>query len=309
MGTRGLAQVHRFKADIRFCLLCSIACILALSGIVTTIGPAQAHRCTNLPVSGPNPLSAIDPTIAIRIDINSDPPGITSIPGSGEYAAGELVRLSAPAIVEDIIKTGVQYRFVRWKLPNGETMSMANLSVMVNESGTFTADYDTYYQLSLKSNYPKVDQTSWYAAGSTAEYSLAQEKAPMPGIPGFLGGFKKATNPQDTHLMDGPYTVNITWTDDYTMPLLIITVVLLLVIGLIVFSMFRRHRTRGQAAPAPEVKELPQPQVQDTAVTEVHVIEEIPTAPPAAKPNFCPDCGDPVTERENFCAKCGRKLI
>ena len=308
MGARGVRQVHRFKGALRS--IYTVTCILALAGVVATIEPAQAHSGTNLPVIASNPFADSDQATAFRIDVNTDPPGITDLAGSGEYATGELLRLSAPVTVDDIIKPDVQYRFAGWKLPNGETMGMANLSVIVSAPGTFKANYGTFYLLTLKSYDPKVDKTSWHIAGSTSEYNLDQDQVPLHGFWGLLGGFNKAINAEGTHRMDAPYAVNIIWAANYTIPMIIIIAVVLLCIGLLIFFSRSSYRKIRQGAVAALVKK-PQSAVQVTAVTEVYPDEGAPAArpAPASKPNYCPYCGNPLHEDDKFCIKCGRKLM
>jgi len=210
-------------------------------------------------VSENNNLAYFDYAPAVLMEVNTDPSGVAQLPGSGWHAIGDVFNSSAPSPIDSNSQPGVQYRFKQWRLPDGSTSPNKDLVFTVSTPGAITAVYDTYYLLTLSSDYPPVTDTSWYLKGSNATYGLSLQEAPMMGFWGFLGGKLRPINDSGTHLMDTPFTQKITWSRDYTIPIIIIVIALLVIAGVGYFAYRRRGVpvTRRRAAPkaeAPEAK-------------------------------------------------------
>jgi hypothetical protein len=193
-----------------------------------------------------------------RLTFATNPPGITQLTGSGWYKADYDLRTSAPAEV-NASTAGTQYRFSSWVLPTGETSNDDNLNFTVSAPGTVTANYDTYYLLTLNSKYGSVGGGTWYKAGSPAQWSLDSQEVPMPGVLGSLGGRLRAVSQSGTQIMDGPKSVNIVWNPDYSRPILFFAL-LALGIGLGVFFGTRRKHAPPAPVPAGPAQALPPPQ-------------------------------------------------
>jgi len=251
------------------------------------------------------------------INVTTDPPHITNDPllqRSLDYALDSVFQSTAPGTVDPTSNTGTKYQFKQWSLPDGTSSPGKALTYTISAPGTFTAVYDAYYLLTLSSDNPTFNESAWYKSGTNVNYSFAISEAPMPGFCGFLGGKVKAVNPTGTHLMDGPYTQKITWNNDYTIPLIIILVILLVIGGLIFFA-FRRTWSKGTRAAIPVVDPLTR-QATAAPLDATRVItvrsaakEENSTSEKEhAESNFCPKCGSTVDKDASFCKKCGAKV-
>jgi len=195
------------------------------------------------------------------IDLETDPPNLVSLTGSGWYKEDYTLRVSAPEEVDVEDEPGTRYRFSYWWLPNGDTVSQEDLGFTVSEPGSCIANYDTYYLLTLTSPYGEAEGTAWYKAGSQAEWDMASHEVRMSGILGFFGGKLKALKYSGTKTMDGPATVTVEWEPDYTMPAILIPLaILLLVLGS--YGLYRLWRgPQPMPVPmAPPLQAMPPPQ-------------------------------------------------
>lgn len=222
------------------------------------------------------------------IEIKTEPPQIAKPAGSDWYKGGDTLRTSALAEVEGT--EGTQYRFAHWLLPNGEKIYDGDLNLTVSTSGSANAVYDIYYKLTVTSLYGGAEGGDWYKAGSVAQWGIASDEIPMPGILGFFKGKLKPDNPSGTHVMDGPKAVSITWQPDYTMPFIIIPLVLLLT-GLAAFGLYRLWRG-PQPKPAPMVPHIQPPPAPSTTVVMIGDTSK----------------GSPHTTREQLMEKFGELL-
>jgi hypothetical protein len=170
------------------------------------------------------------------IDFETDPVGIASLGESQWYAAGDLLSTTAPAQIEGT--TGTQYRFSYWLLPNGNRVIGGSLSWTVSAAGKVSATYDTYYLLTVTSPNGQVAGGGWYKAGTTAQWSVTPPEVRMSGILGFFRGKLKVASSSSTVLMDGPRTVTVNWSPDYTMPAVLIFLLVLFVAG-VAFGVYR----------------------------------------------------------------------
>lgn len=186
----------------------------------------------------------------VYIQTASEPPGATQPPGAGYYLVGSNFSSAAPGTIETDIQNGKKLVFREWKLPDGTTRPTTNLGFTVNQGGTVTASYDTYYQLTLKSDYPPIDERSFEPAGSTATWNLSLHAVPMLGFWGFLGGVQSPLNASGSQLMTGPSTVQILWGPNYTMPIIAIVILLLVIAGLI----YLIYRLRAKPATRPATR-------------------------------------------------------
>jgi hypothetical protein len=252
----------------------------------------------------------------VHIGTSSDPSGLTQPPGAGFYAVGNYFSSTAPSTIDSDIQNGIKYVFREWKLPDGSTLPTRDLAFAANQGGTATAAYDTYYLLTLKSDYPPIEERSWELKDSTATYDLALKEVPMEsGFWAFLGGTISPVNSRGTQNMSGPSTVEILWKPNYMVPIIAIVVTLLVIAG-VIFFVLRRKGAGVSAVPATTVAQVPQPPAVDTeaakitpAVTATVEKKALTEAESTDEPNFCPKCGAPVEKDAVFCKKCGKKLV
>ena len=194
------------------------------------------------------------------VDLKTDPPQIASLTGSNWYKEGSVLRSTASAQIEGT--TGTQYRFSYWLLPTGEKSTDEDLSWTVNAPGKVIATYDTYYQLIVTSPEGKVDGSGWYKAGTAAKWSVNPPEVPMSGILGFFRGKLKPDNATGTEVMDSQKTVTVTWYPDYTMPAVLISLLLLFLIA----AIFGVRRLLYPPPPKPAVAPAPPAPVPPTIV-------------------------------------------
>lgn len=187
------------------------------------------------------------------IDFETDPMGITSLGASMWYVQGDSLSTTVPAQVERA--TGTQYRFSHWLLPNGNRVTGGSLSWTVSAAGKVIATYDTYYLLTVTSPNGQVEGGGWYKAGTTAQWSVTPSQVPMSGILGFFRGKLKADSSSSTVLMDGTKKITVTWSPDYTMPAILIFLLVLFIIGV----SFGVYRLLHPPAPKPTVPAVTPP--------------------------------------------------
>jgi hypothetical protein len=196
------------------------------------------------------------------IELKTEPSKAGQLPGSGWYKEGYTLRTSAPDQVNDSNTKGVQYRFAYWKLPTGETISNKDLSLTVSAPGSCTAYYDTYYQLTIISPYGEAMVNEWYKAGSEAQWSKENTQVKMQNFLGIFGGKLNAVNPTGTTMMDSPKTVTIEWQPDYTMPFIMIPLIIVLLVlgGYGLYLLLRSLQPKPAPAPPPYYPYMPPPQ-------------------------------------------------
>jgi zinc-ribbon domain/Putative Ig domain len=249
----------------------------------------------------------------VLIETGSNPAGIAQPSGAGFCVVGSNFNTTAPSPIDGSGQQGVKYLFKQWTLPDGSTNPNRDLLFVVGNAGKVIAGYDTYYLLTVVSDYPAVTESSWELKDSTATYDLALRDVPIPNFWGAIGGMMKPVNGSGTHLMTGPGTVKIAWTNDYTVPIIIIVVIVLLVVGLVVFLTLRRKKPGASAVSSASATQSP-PSASEAGKTastaavtdEKTVLHETGSSD---RPNFCPNCGAPVDKDAEFCKKCGTKLV
>jgi hypothetical protein len=225
----------------------------------------------------------------VYITTASDPPGKAQPPGTGYYAVGSNFISTAPSTIESDIGNGIKYVFWEWQLPDGTTRPNVNLAFTVNQGGNVLAKYKTYYQLTLHSEYPAINETTFEPAGGTATWNLSLHAVPVEsGFWAFLGVTQTPVNASGQQIMNGPSTVEIMWRPNYLPAIIAIVIILLVIAGLV----YLIYRLRGRTRPA----------------TGTGVKEASSKAKKSASKNFCPKCGTPVDKDAGYCGKCGKKL-
>jgi len=204
-------------------------------------------------VTDTNNLAYFDYAREVNITTGSSPSGLTSPPGAGFHAVGSFFSSTAPGTVETDIQAGKKYVFKQWRLPDGTTRPTRDLSFVVNQGGAVIAEYDTYYQLTLHSEYPPINETSFELANSTATWNLSLHAVPMQGFWGFLGATQSPVNASGQQVMTGPSTVEIQWRYNYTMPIVAIVILLLVIVGLIFLIRWLRSKPAAKTEPTKAV--------------------------------------------------------
>jgi hypothetical protein len=194
----------------------------------------------------------------VFIQTASEPAGTTQPPGAGFYTVGSVFTSTAPGTIETDIQNGIKYVFREWKLPDGTTRPFNDLVCTVNQGGTATAAYDTYYLLALKSDYPPIDERSWEPKGSTATWNLSLHAVPVEGgFWRFLGVTQTPVNPSGQQLMNGPTTVTILWTPNYLPAIIALLVTLLVIAGVVYLVYWLRSRPAARPVTRPAPRKAP----------------------------------------------------
>ncbi len=89
-----------------------------------------------------------------------------------------------------------------------------------------------------------------YKAGTQATWSVINDKVPMEGLLGFFQGKYKAVMPNGAETMNQPKEVTVIWEADYTLPYILIPLVILVIIMAIIGLYFLLRRTQPKLAPA-----------------------------------------------------------
>jgi len=201
-------------------------------------------------VSEASPDATFDYTPEYYLDLKTDPSQIATLTGSDWYEEGSTLRATAQAQIEG--EAGTQYRFSHWLLPTGEKVEDVDLSWLVSASGKVTATYDTYYLLTVTSPQGEVDGGGWCKAETIAEWSVNPPEVPMSGILGFFRGKLKPENASGDEFMDAPKTIDIAWNPDYTMPAILISLLILFLagVGFGIYRLVRPPQPKPVAAPA-----------------------------------------------------------
>jgi hypothetical protein len=192
------------------------------------------------------------------VGTSSNPDGIAQPTGAGYYTMGSYFSGTTPGTIESTDQEGIRYVFREWQLPDGSKSPGVSLTFPVSQAGTATAEYDTYYLLTLKSDYPPINESSWEKSNSTATWNLSLHAVPMESpFWAFLGGTISPVNPSGSHVMTSPSTIQILWKPNYTGPILAVAIALLVIIGLIILISRLRSRPAEKRAAGESEEEAP----------------------------------------------------
>ncbi|MGA2971106.1 MAG: zinc ribbon domain-containing protein [Candidatus Bathyarchaeia archaeon] len=211
----------------------------------------------------------------------TDPDGITDVTGGGWYKAGTGVQTNqVPTTVPG--SAGTQYAFKGWEV-DGAAQSGNGISLTMDKPHTAVAKYETQYQLLIDSPYGNPKGQGYYAAGSTAAFSVTTPWGfPMQQIFVNWQGDYTGTSPQGSTTMDKPKVIHAVWSTSYV-PLIAVVIV-----GLAVVAGFLFWRKRK--GPAPEKKPTP-----SAGGAEAEGVK-------------CASCGTENLADQKFCTNCGEKL-
>jgi hypothetical protein len=215
------------------------------------------------------------------LTVVTDPAGITDVTGGGWYKAGTSVQTNqVPTTVPG--PSGTQYAFKGWEV-DGAAQSGNGISLTMDKPHNAVAKYETQYQLLIDSPYGNPQGQGYYAAGSTATFSVTTPSGfPVQQIFVRWEGDYTGTSPQSSVTMDKPKVIHAVWSTSY-IPLIAIAVVALAAVAAFLFW-------RKRKGPAPETK--PTPGADEAASESLK----------------CASCGTENPAGQKFCTNCGEKL-
>jgi hypothetical protein len=232
----------------------------------------------------------------VQLAVSTDPPGVTQVSGDGWYRVGSAAQIGqVPGELSG--SAGTKYVFKGWTVDN--VLQSGNpITVTMDKPHTVLATYETQYQLIVDSQYGDPKGTGYYAAGSTATFSVTTPVGVViqQVFTGWDGDFT-GTSPTGSITMDKPHNVHANWTTSYFQLYLIVGVLaaIAVVAGLLLW-----RRRAGMAAP--ETKPTPPATGEPEQPTE-----EVP--PPSDDIVPCPSCGTAVPVGQTYCQNCGTKIV
>jgi uncharacterized repeat protein (TIGR02543 family) len=149
------------------------------------------------------------------LTVQTQPFGITTIPGKGWYSNGTDVGLTAPDTV--LISTGVRYNFSYWDINGVSQGAGVNpITVHMDANHTATAHYTLQYYLTVTSPHGTTGGEDWYDSDATAYASVSPLIVSGPAGTQYVfthwsGDASGLTSPSDPITMDGPKTAVANW--------------------------------------------------------------------------------------------------
>jgi len=228
-----------------------------------------------------------------QLTVTTDPDGVTQVTGSGWYKSGSPVQIGQ---VPDTLSgpAGTRYVFKGWKI-DGAQQTGNQISVTMDAPHNVVAVYETQYQLIVDSAYGNPQGSGFYAAGSTATFSVTTPVGLIiqQVFVNWDGDFT-GTSPTGSMEMTKPARVHANWGTSYFQ-----LYILLAVLGVAIVAIFLLRRRRQGAAP-PTTKPTPEmPAETETGEAPFELSSD------AAK---CSSCGADVPPGQTFCQNCGAKM-
>jgi hypothetical protein len=227
--------------------------------------------------------------------ITTNPDGVTPVSGGGWFKAGASVQtVVAPDNVAG--PPGTKYVFQGWKV-DGAAQSGNPITLTMDKPHTVVATYQTQYQLVVDSAYGDPKGSGYYAAGSTASFSVTSPQGLLiQQVFTSWSGDYTGTSPSASITMDKPHTVHADWQTSY-LQLEILVAALVAIAAIAGFLLWRKRR-----APAPPLETKPTPPMPEEpggGGTEAELSGE------AVK---CSSCGADVPAGQTYCQNCGSKM-
>jgi len=228
-----------------------------------------------------------------QLTVATDPDGVTQVTGSGWYKSGSPVQIGQ---VPDTLSgpAGTRYVFKGWKI-DGAQQSGNQISVTMDAPHNVVAVYETQYQLIVDSAYGNPQGSGFYAAGSTATFSVTTPVGLIiqQVFVNWDGDFT-GTSPTGSIEMTKPARVHANWGTSYFQ-----LYILLAVLAVAIVAIFLLWRRRQGAAP-PTTKPTPEmPAETETGEAPSELSSD------AAK---CSSCRADVPPGQTFCQNCGAKM-
>jgi len=295
-GTMGGSEIKKlsFKVDTQH--------MISLDQYVTGEEGVRYYCAQNTWNVGSGGSRTFDYETQYQFTVATDPDGVTQVTGGGWFKAGTVVQTGQ---VSDTVtgSPGTRYVLKGWKV-DGVLQTSNPVSLTMDKPHKATATYETQYQLLVDSPYGDPKGAGYYAAGSTATFSVT---TPV----GFLiqqvfvewNGDYTGSSPSASVAMDKPKVVHAAWTTSYTQLYIVLAgVAAVVVVG--VFLLWRRRR-----GPLPEMKPTP-PVPGEAEVGEALPSESGGTTAEsrATDSRKCSSCGNDVPVGQTFCHNCGAKM-
>jgi hypothetical protein len=224
--------------------------------------------------------------------VATDPNSITQLTGGGWFSSGASTQTSqAPDNVSG--PPGTQYVFEGWTV-DGVLQNGNPVSLTMDKPHNVVATYQTQYQLIVDSKYGDPKGSGYYAAGSTATFSVTSPVGLLiqQVFTRWDGDFT-ASSPTGSITMDKPHTVHANWVTSYLQLYLLVGVIAAVAIvgGLLLW------RRRNTTSP-PETKPTPSATGEAGGKPPGTIGETVK----------CSSCGTDVPVGQTYCQNCGSKV-
>jgi len=155
-----------------------------------------------------------------------------------------------------VINETIRLRFDRWS----DGISQPNRTVLISSSVELKPVYITQYQLIIRNPAPSIASgAGWYDDGSLAAYSVGMVEYNEGGFLGLIGvkgfftgwfeGGRLITNARSgTIQMTSPHTLTASWRVDYTIPIIILSIITF-VLGAAFLMVKRSGHKRRRSSP------------------------------------------------------------
>jgi len=194
---------------------------------------------------------------------------------------------------------GVKYRFAEWTV-DGATRAGNGFQITMDVPHKVVAKYDTYFKLTVISDYGNPKGDDYYKSGDTATFSV---DSPVGiGIQQVFAGWSgdyAGKDPAGSIIMDTPKKVIATWTTSYFQLYLIIGIIAVIAV-VAALLLLRRRGT------LPAAMKQPPPPPPPPAEAGGEVEATTATTPPQVTKR-CTNCGHELPEGQVYCPECGQK--
>jgi len=234
----------------------------------------------------------------VYLDVSTDPLTVTDVTPSAWSALGSSTSiLEVPSELEG--SAGVKYRFAEWTV-DGVARAGNGFQITMDAPHKVVAKYNTYFKLTVISDYGNPKGDDYYKSGDTATFSV--DTPAGVGIQQVFAGWTGDYTGKDSTasiVMDAPKKVIATWTTSYFQLYLILGVIA--VIAVVAGLLLLRRRGTVPAAmkgppPSPAAPEEAESETQTTAAA---------TPPQVTK--RCTNCGHELPQGQVYCPECGQK--
>lgn len=231
----------------------------------------------------------------VQMTVTTDPAGVTQVTGEGWYNVGSVAQtsqasnnLTGPA--------GTIYVFKGWKV-DGTIQAGNPISVTMDKPHDVVATYETRYQLLVDSAYGNPQGGGYYAAGSTATFSVTTPTGILiqQVFNGWDGDFT-GTDASGSITMDKPHNVHANWVTSY-LQLEILAGALVAIVVIFLLLKHRRGSRQVSTKQVPPSEAAGEPQSGGSAIA---IAESATIA--------CPSCGANVPAGKSFCENCGNPM-
>jgi hypothetical protein len=157
------------------------------------------------------------------LTVETEPDGLTIIPGGGWYDANSLIILTAPGTIP--VSQGIQYRFSHWSIDGvSQGMGVNPITVSMNTTHTATAHYVLQYYLTVESPYGAPSPGSgWFDAGTSITASVtspwppdsADTRSVCTGWVGTGSAPSSGTNTEVSFTINAPSSITWSWKTQY----------------------------------------------------------------------------------------------